>query len=295
MFKPGAVVLVLGLVGLPAMSGAVELVPADTDASQVTDNQVAEGEQPAATMKGQPAPVAVEATEDKISRSCDGRCEAGSEEMPRLAKTVYLFGNLAYNRYRMDDVNQFVSGQNETNHLTLGDISSGGGSNFGGGFWLTNHLALGFEIGSLYASTTSRNNGFRETLNLPAVESGLFAKVGKRFWNHLILSAGGGIYGLNLEGASLVDRNRALAPYDYSVTRIYGYTFSTKAFGSAEIMLAPHVGLGVDVGYRWAEIQNQKIHLDGDRSSALLNPDGSKMNIDYSGLFVNTGLRFYFH
>lgn len=291
MLRPLSIALLLCGTGLP-LAASAEFNPGEAEvylaATQTPEENMA-------TQGSGGGVLSASAPDDPGNKTCqDCRTQEVTEgSLPKLGRTIYIFGNLSYNCYRMDDVNQFIAGQNQANTLTLGNIGSGGGDNFGAGFWLTDNLALGFEIGSLYAATSSRNEGFRENLNLPAVESGLFLKVGRRFWDHLILSAGGGFYSLNLDGASLVSYNRALAPYDYSVTRIYGYTYSTKALGSAEVMLAPHVGLGLDVGYRWAVIENQRICADGQRSS-LLNPDGSKLDIDYSGLFVNTGLRFYF-
>jgi outer membrane protein with beta-barrel domain len=207
---------------------------------------------------------------------------------------VGISGFGGFHSYRMSDVNEQIDSVNVDPGLlggsgtTLDKISKGFG--LGGGIhaWVTDAIFLSVDYERLFAkssaSGTNSGTAFDLDLNAPANAVTLsgayfFPMKGKIRYG---LGAGVGYY---KAAASL---KYSSASFDSS-SDVKGHAIGFHGVGRIDYPAASNVHVEVQAGYRYAKTTN--IEINGDE---IVNADGSKQKIDWSGLLSRAGITYYF-
>jgi opacity protein-like surface antigen len=186
-----------------------------------------------------------------------------------------------------------------------------GGLTFGGGvqYGIMDNLAIGVEVGSLATSpvkwsysyqaltgydTTNpfnptpiySNASFSYETDFSAMEIGPVIRGYLPIGERLLLNGTLGLEYVALSGTTKY--TSSLSP-DQN-TSFSGSTLGVKVTVGAEFFFSSLISVGVDLGYRMADITNVK---DSD-GNAWTKADGSSMSVDYSGLIMQGGIRLYF-
>jgi hypothetical protein len=203
-----------------------------------------------------------------------------------LGGKVGLFGNVGYSLYDMKEFNQEVDFTNSLGILGSNLNPITGGTSLGGGleYGIAEFLLLGADVNFLNIgggkSEGSFFNSLAFTISTPAMEVGPFIR--------LVLPISD-LFNLSVAGEA--DWFRAMEQVQNQlVSRTFtGSTVGVKVMAGGEIFAAPWMSVGIDVGYRFAKVTELK---DGD--TVLKNETGQNSELDYSGVFYQGGLRFYF-
>jgi len=236
---------------------------------------------------------------------------AEGESPNSMQGKIGLFGNLGYDTYVMTDWNDAID--NNINHADFGslhyrgDLSKiTGGLTLGGGaqYGILDYLIVGAEVELLTAITsgtvswtnsyyTSDHGSEKYDVSIPALAAGVFVKGALPLGERFLLTGGLGIESLMLNGKAKITDSTNSNPdqtIDYTGTGVGG-----KILVGGEYFFNHWFSLGVDAGYRMAKINKmhykyENYNVEGD----ALKDDGSNMTVDYSGLILQGGVRFYF-
>ena len=243
-----------------------------------------------AAADGMPAPVVVPPASPAAART-------GAGPELHLAGRWLVFGDAGDSAYAMTDVNaalgvrnQLMSGLGQAMApLVAGGLTYGGGA----GYWVTDYFQAGAEAESLRVGSVSGNSAIGLDWNFPAVELGGFVRFGGFAWNRLLITGGIGVYYIGLVQAAVAFYNNGFgAPdehYAYS-----GSAVGVKIMAGADYFLSDTLALGLDVGYRVADIQQVLASGEGLDQALVVNDDGSRFSIDYSGVYLRGGVKLYF-
>jgi hypothetical protein len=75
--------------------------------------------------------------------------------------------------------------------------------------------------------------------------------------------------------------------------RYRGQTVGCKVSGGLDLFIFGWLSLNSELGFRYACIGEVKGVQDDGTESTLHNPDGSNFTLDYSGVFIKGGIRFW--
>jgi hypothetical protein len=246
---------------------------------------------------------------------------AGAEETSpnRLGGKFGVFGNIGYSSYAMGDVNSGIDGD-KAYIQTLNGLPgfSGseptniyGGLTYGGGvqYGINDHLAIGLEAGALSASpekysytydvqtvvytgdpfnpisTVTETESFSYETDYSAMEVGPVVRGYLPIGERLLLNGSLGLDYVALNGTAKYTNNGQETDTTFS-----GSTLGVKVTVGGEVFLSNMISLGLDLGYRLANITNVK-DKDGNE---FKKADGSSASVDYSGLILQGGIRLYF-
>lgn len=218
----------------------------------------------------------------------------GNELFDGMTHTLVLFGNITYENYAMGDINGLINNWNDYFDFYGGTRMSGiaGGSNLnlGAEYWLSNLILLGVEGTLMSAETSGGTSSLGAEFNLSAIELGGFIKFAELAYPH-VFSAGFGIYSVSLHNSTEYNYMRQLGYYDGYRT-FDGSVVGVKLMGGYQVILGD-IGIGVDLGYRFAKVNNIKWTASGYHDRDFLNIHGDKGSIDFSGFFVKAGIKIY--
>lgn len=181
---------------------------------------------------------------------------------------------------------------NSLNNQGYSTLSSGSVSGLGLTYGFTPNLEVGLSYDSLdaYSSTYSvfgHGSWSNYTVDLPLNE--LQLKVGYVFLDvmrHMDLKANIGVAYETMYGW-----DSSNVPY------FWGTNFNANGLGmlysaGAEFFIFPNTSLGVDVGYREANLN--PVNMSGANSGNLKSASGSIASADFSGVFTKLSLNVYF-
>jgi hypothetical protein len=204
---------------------------------------------------------------------------------------VSAFGG--YQTYSMSDINDAIAQVNTDAQTagatgTLDDIKHGIG--FGGGLrGMNDKWIASLEYVRLNASSSADFTGSGGTvtgeIKVPANGATLgatylFPSKGKMRYG---LGAGIGYYSANGSDKAITSGGAAIS------NDITGHAFGFHGMGVVDTPLSNVMHFEVGAGYRYAKTSNVK-----EGGVEALNADGSKAQIDWSGLMTRFGLTFYF-
>ncbi len=223
--------------------------------------------------------------------------ETSLQDNQKLGGSWVLLGNLGYAVQAMKDVNGMIESNNQyfSDHgLQTGFLISGGfAGSLGFATWVTDFLQVGGELGFLEAKSSSGSYAIGEDDNFSGQEAGAFLKLGGMVAENIAVMGGFGVYSIGLSGASIKLYFQGLG-YSNLTLDLTGQTTGYKFMAAADYRLGPTFALGVEAGYRIAVVTDIKVNGGPYHDAGIINPDGSKMKADYSGLYVQSGLRLYF-
>jgi hypothetical protein len=203
------------------------------------------------------------------------------------AKSIEFAVYGGYQRYAMGDVNDAIDtpGTFFPGAAARGDRIHGGGG-FGAGFrvWPSERVRVAVDVSRLLAKTTGTavflGTPYSAELDVPS--TGVSATVAYFFPSlgraRLGLGAGAGYY--NCTG-----RASATASGTTLSTTLDGSGFGAHGEGVGEIRLSSLIRVEVGAGYRFARTTD--VEAEG---MTLLNADGSKSRVDWSGVTARAGL-----
>ncbi len=224
--------------------------------------------------------------------SLPGLTYAYGDYINSVGRRYCAYGNLGYNMYSLNDVNELLDLSNAFFVLAGGTPTPkiAGGFNFtlGAAYGISDYAIVGFEYGGLTAQTENEPlPGVTQAVNIPAGEIGFFLKLALPLQNIFLLTAGAGMYNLSLlDGIYEVED-----PVAYFSDTFSGSTLAYKVMGGGEVFFNEQFSLSADIGYRIAKITEV---TDASESVIWTNPDGSNFTIDFSGFFWQAGIKFYF-
>ncbi|TMQ55683.1 MAG: hypothetical protein E6K74_02520 [Candidatus Eisenbacteria bacterium] len=209
---------------------------------------------------------------------------------------VGIAGFGGYQTYSMSDVNDGIGQLNADAAAagvtgTMDDISHGIG--FGGGLhaWSKDNM-FSLEYNRLVASSsgdfTDPSSGATATAEFKVPANGV--TLGATHFFHsshktrLGLGLGVGYY--SADGTEKVEDPSSGTTTSVDVT---GHALGFHGMGMVDSPLSPMLHLEIGAGYRYAKSTNAKAG-----GVEVLNADGSKAKIDWSGLMTRAGLTFYF-
>ncbi len=221
-----------------------------------------------------------------------GSAHAYGDYINSVAQRYCAYGNFGYGMYALNDINNLLDLSNSSLVAAGGTPTPkiAGGWNFtlGASYGISDYSIAGFECGGLTAQTENQPlPGVTQAINIPAGEIGFFLKLALPIQNIFLLTVGAGMYNLSLiDGIYKVED-----PVAYFSETFSGSTLAYKIMGGGEVFCSEHFSLSADIGYRIAKINEV---TDASENVIWTNPDGSNFTIDFSGLFWQAGIKFYF-
>jgi hypothetical protein len=222
-----------------------------------------------------------------------------------LAGRFGIFGDVGYGGFAMGDVNREIDvanqGINAAGYSSVDHINGGltvtGGLTYG----VLESLQVGAEAGYLSAQTaySSSSNSYGSpygspspgpsgpapTYNLyvPALETGVLVRYLFPVADAFSLTGTLGLDEVFLSGYTKTDSG---------TTNFTGHGFGGKLMVGGEGFLGDHFSLFGDLGYRMEKVNEVK---DSDGRVLKQSGDpGNNLTVDYSGVILQGGLRFYF-
>jgi Outer membrane protein beta-barrel domain len=205
-----------------------------------------------------------------------------------LAGTIrpWIGAHGSFATYSMSDVNNDIGNTNASlagTGLSMDGVHGGLGLGLSFGLELTDHFRLGLGYDHLSASTDVGDDTGHINYDFPANTLGLFGQYAfpapGAFSPYL-----GGAVGLVSEAGSVSVVITDLGAFKGSLKGSGGLF---EVFAGGDWWTAPRFALAGTVGYRHAKID--EIKLAGD---ILYLANGDKYSIDYSGVFVQAGIKF---
>ncbi|MCK5218475.1 outer membrane beta-barrel protein [bacterium] len=221
-----------------------------------------------------------------------GSAHAYADYVNSVAQRYCAYVNFGYGSYAMNDINDFLDLSNSS-FVAFGGTPTPkivGGLNFmlGAAYGISDYMIAGFEYGGLVAQTENQPlPEVTQGIDIPAVEVGFFLKLALPMQNIFLLTMGAGMYHFSLlDGIYEVED-----PATYFSETFSGSTLAYKVMGGGEVFLNENFSLSADIGYRIANISEI---TDASESVIWTNQDGSNFTIDFSGLFWQAGIKYYF-
>ena len=208
---------------------------------------------------------------------------------------ITAFGG--YHTYSMSDVNDAIGALNADAAAagatgSMSDISHGIG--FGGGLngWMNDNTMLSLEYNRLAASRsadfTDPSSGTTVSAEIKVPANGVTFGAAHFFPSshktRLGLGVGVGYFSANGKDEAIDPSSGTAVSSD-----IKGHAIGFHGMGMLDSPLSPMIHLQVGAGYRYAKTSNVK-----SGGVEVLNADGSKAKIDWSGLMTRVGVAFYF-
>jgi hypothetical protein len=216
-------------------------------------------------------------------------------KIDNLKGRMVVQGNIGSSMYSMQVLNDYFNRYNdmyhyysvpEAEHITSGTTYQGGVE-----YWVGPNVGLGFELENLEAKTTVGSQELGQFCDYSALELGGYIKYGGTN-GPFVYSVGLGLYSVSLYNASHYFYQHGANYYDYYAS-LRGAALGVKVFVSGMTRLTPLIGVGVDLGYRAAHIEQIKYTRRENVDERWEDQDGEKITADYSGFFFRAGLRLF--
>lgn len=280
MRNPGWLCLLAFLV--PAL-GLAELndLEAQAEESVVQDSEAAEetptGAEESAAIEPEPAVAVAPLASD------------------RWRGRIVAFGNYASNYFAMSGVNKYLDDWDEylnyygvRSSLGLAALPAFSG---GLGYWIRDDIFAGVEGEVLSCETSAGSSQLGVDVRLRALELGVWAQVATHAAPH-VFTAGLGCYAV-----SLIDAWEYLhlngVGYNDAYRSFRGSGVGFKVMAGYQVELSPEFGLGVDLGYRLAKVENVTFSAAGYQDEAFMYRN-ERIAFDFGGFYARAGLRLYF-
>jgi hypothetical protein len=207
-----------------------------------------------------------------------------TEVLNDVAGHFGVFGTFGYSAYIIGNefnyINQLLGGKQAL--VFNGDISGGAGVTYG----LSKYWQAGVEASALGAQTQGKDRpGPVAPVPLPAWEFGAFIKLlwpAAPWWSYAV---GLGVYDLQVN-----DTEKISLPDGSPSPAFSGSTPAIKFWIGGEHFYSRQVSLGVDLGYRFANLSD----LNDTRGGPWLNRAGNKLGMNYGGPYLRIALQVYF-
>jgi hypothetical protein len=217
-----------------------------------------------------------------------------------LGRRFGIFGNLGYAATAMGDVNQYeidaINSAMAAQHITgsLSDITGGVTLDGGWQYGINDNFLIGMDLQYQWIQTQTTFKNTRapyDSLDLeytfPLSSVGFFIKGMEPLSNRFFLTAGGGVDYHYAYGTLSAHDTLGNSIYDTLSSSGFGF----KLMGGAQVFFSPYVGLGLDVGYRYAVLDNL---VTSDGTVLKVGNPRRNMRLDYSGAFFRIGLNVFF-
>jgi hypothetical protein len=216
-------------------------------------------------------------------------CLAATFALPALASAagprVWLATDGSWATYSMSDVNNEVRAINaalDSTGLVMDEVKHGFGFGFALGLDTPGGLSVGFGYERLAASTEIGDFSGVIRYNLPANTYRAIAKY--RFPSQQPVAAAIGVGVGRVSEAGSVEA--AAIGFGAIAADLKGSGPLIEGFVSGEWSGGPRVALVGSAGYRYAKVSELQT-----QGQTVLNPDGSKYTVDYSGLLIRIGMK----
>jgi hypothetical protein len=216
--------------------------------------------------------------------------------LPAMAERFEIFGNAGIAYYAMGEYNKGVALSNDYQKYyglgTYEPLSSGNTYGGGAAYWITNNLSVGAQVSFLEANSEAYPfKGYHYRDCFSALEIGGMVRYGGMLGRELLGLVGAGVGSLSLDGAY---HEVSLDGYDTTSFKLTGSCVSYQAFGEVDYFLTSYAALGVDLGYRVANVTNVRANSSLYHDQKLYIIDGAELKLDYSGVFCRAVLKFFY-
>lgn len=219
----------------------------------------------------------------------------GHRASDRWQGRIVIFGSVPSAAFSMAQVNAYLNDWDE--FLNYYGVRSSLGlaaqSTFtgGAGYWVSDAVFAGLEGEVLSCETSSGGDQLGVDFRARALELGGVVQVGTHVPPHVFMAGLGG-YSVTLIDAWEYLHLNAVG-YSDAFRVFHGSTLGLKFMAGYQVELAPFFGLGVDLGYRLAAINDVTFTADNYQEEPFIYA-GDPVNLDFSGFYVRAGLRLYF-
>ena len=218
-----------------------------------------------------------------------------SREEPKIERRYGIQLTGGFSTYAMNDLNDFRAGVDHINAGNSEEAQSGGAWGIAAVYrshknfrWTIGYSNLGED--QTYSTWINSVDG-QTGINQQSVSGSEFYVMGSymiRFGEALHLHLGAGP--MIISGS--LDRYSTAANSVYAAK---GRALGLRAAGGLEFLFSRNIGLHVAAGYRMANVSEVRYEDTDKNEEVLYNGSSNRtMELDFSGIFLEGGLRLYF-